>query len=81
MLGAKLLFTLYERAQFIEDKLLSKYEKAHTLWSEEEIKELGYSLQTSVKASVEKSKMLLERARRAQERLLEFDSFPKWEDK
>lgn len=80
VLGSKLLFSLYERTQYIEDKLLNKYDKAHTLWTDEEIKELGYSLQTSVKASIEKSKVLLHRARKAQERLLEYDSFPKWEE-
>ena len=76
LLGNKPLFTAYERAAFLEKLLLNKYEKQSTLWSGDEIKEMSYMFHLQIKAKLEKSKRLLERARNLQARLSRVETFP-----
>lgn len=75
-LGNREFFSLYERCQYLESKLLSDYEKIHNNWTDEEIEELGYTLKVSVKAYVARSQILLERIRHIQDRMLNHESFP-----
>lgn len=76
LLGSKPLFTVYERAAYLEKVLLNKYEKQSTLWSNDEIKEMSYMFQLQIKGKIEKAKMLLVRARNLQGRLINTASFP-----
>ena len=76
MLGSKPLFTVYERVEFLEKKLLDQYEKRSTLWSKEEIAEMSAMFQRQIIAKQNQAKQLLARARGLQQRLMKFDSFP-----
>jgi hypothetical protein len=76
VLGTKPIFTLYERAAYLEKDFLNKYEKQSTLWSNDEIKEMSYMFQLQIKGKIEKAKILLVRARNLQNRLSRPDSFP-----
>jgi hypothetical protein len=78
MLNNKHIFTLQERTEFIENKLLRKYEKEYTLWNEDEINQMGYSFQIMIRAKKEYLSIILERVRFAQERAINYDSFPIW---
>lgn len=76
MLGNKPFFTLRERAYFLEDALLTKFEKQSKLWTEDEIAEMSPDFQRTIRAKQRDTKQLLARARMVQWRLLQYETFP-----
>lgn len=80
LLGNKPLFTVQERVEYLEKKLLDQYEKRSTLWSKEEISEMSLMFQRQIIAKQNQAKHLLTRARGLQERLMRFDTFPTTHD-
>ena len=69
-LGPKWLFRPLDRAKYIEERLIRKYEREANLWSEEEIKEMGPEFQRTIRAKKKAAVLLLERLRAAQWRVL-----------
>lgn len=65
-LGAKALFTLGERAEYIEEALMQQYEKEAHLWSEAEILQMSPEFQRTIRARQRATQELLTRARAAE---------------
>lgn len=61
MLGAKPFFTLFERALYVEKKLLDQFEKEYAMWTPQEISKMGRHFQVSLKARQAKQTILLDR--------------------
>jgi hypothetical protein len=76
LLGNRPLFRALERAQFIEQALLKRYDKEASLWAPDEIAEMSPEFQRVIAARRKKTNYLLVRVRHAQWRLLQYESFP-----
>ena len=76
ILGNRPHHTLYERAKYIEKRLLAKYEKKHVLWSKAELAQMSRTMQVAIKAKLTQNEILLDRIRLVQERLANQESFP-----
>lgn len=75
-LGDRPMFTALERTEYLKAALEQRYEKESTLWSEDELAEMSSEFQRTIKARQAKTKELLVRARHAQWRVLQEESFP-----
>lgn len=69
ILSSKGIFTPMERAAYMEGRLLTKYDRAGRLWSEDEIAEMSKDFQRTIRARKREAERLLVRARAAQWRL------------
>lgn len=76
MLGDRHLLTVAERLDYLENKLARELDKKFTLWSEDEINELGPSLQNVVRAKQRKLRDKVSRLRKIQERIVQPDTHP-----
>jgi hypothetical protein len=74
-LGAKHLFTLYERANFIMNKLETQTDKVVN-WSQDEMQEMSAMFEKIIQAKQEKNKILYERVRFCQELIVKPNDFP-----
>jgi hypothetical protein len=70
MLGAKPFFTLFERALYVEKKLLEQFEKKYAMWSPKEVASMGRHFQVSLKARQAQQSILLDRIHFAQLRVI-----------
>jgi hypothetical protein len=70
LLGDRPLFTLVERAEFIERRLETLYEREAALWSEEEIAEMSPEFQRTLRARKRALVLLMDRVRTAQWRCM-----------
>lgn len=65
-LGNKAYLTVETRLNFLEKKLMKEYEKALSMWSEDELSELSEQFRKQVVAKQKQKFMLLERIRNIQ---------------
>ncbi len=74
LLGRKGLFTLKERADYLEQRLSAKFDRESTLWSEDEIDEMGPSFQKTIRARQKAVDDLARRVQNAQARSINYHS-------
>lgn len=72
-LGDRPLFSLIERVRHIENSLLKKYENESSLWTDDEINEMGPEFRRTLKARRVKYQWLLQRIRHVQWRVGEIE--------
>ena len=77
MLGDKAFYTVEERLNFLERQLTKEYEKALTLWTDEELEEMSPQFRKSIIAKQQEKIILLNRINHLQWRQLQLkDEFP-----
>lgn len=75
-LGSRPLFTTQERTAFLLDKLNTLFDRRFVIWTDEELSELGHSLQGSARARMFETNHLAQRIRALQLRLIHEDTHP-----
>lgn len=78
-LGNKRIHTIDERLIYLETYYENLFNKKYAMWTEEEINELGYSLQNSVRAKQEKLGRCRDKIRGIQKRFLLVETHPTFE--
>ena len=78
-LSSRKLVTVDERLDFLESFYDAKFKKQSAMWSQEEIDELGPSLQASVRARQEKLQRFIHKIRGIQRRARLIETHPTWE--
>lgn len=75
-LGSRLLPTAHERLLYLESHYEAYFKKQKSMWSDDEIEELGESLQNSVKARQEKLNRYIDKIRAIQMRQIRVETHP-----
>lgn len=78
-LSNRRLVDVSERLAYLESFYDAKFKHQQAMWSEDEIQELGYSLQQSVRARQEKLQRYVHKIRAIQRRDVMEETHPKWE--
>lgn len=78
-LSSRRLVTVDDRLDFLETFYDAIFKKQSSMWTEEEIEELGPSLQSSVKARQEKLQRYIHKIRGIQRRARLIETHPTWE--
>lgn len=78
-LSSRRLIVVDERLDFLESFYDAKFKKQSTMWSEDEIAELGPSLQSSVRARQEQLQRYIHKIRGIQRRARLIETHPTWE--
>ncbi len=79
-LSSRRLQTVDDRLLFLESYYDAKFKKQNAMWSEEEIEELGPSLQQSVRARQEKLQRYIHKIRGIQRRHTMIETHPTFEE-
>jgi hypothetical protein len=78
-LNSRRLVNVDERLEFLESFYDAKFKKQNSMWTEEEILELGPSLQNSVRAKQEQLQRYIHKIRNIQRRYRLVETHPTWE--
>jgi hypothetical protein len=79
-LGAKHLLTVDERLAHLELQYDKIFKKQKSMWTQEEIDELGFSLKGAVIERQNKLERYIDKIRAIHVRMILFDTHPKWTD-
>lgn len=79
-LSSRRLSTVDDRLMFLESYYDAKFKKQNAMWSEEEISELGFSLQKTVRAKQEKLQRYIHKIRGIQRRHTMVETHPTFEE-
>ena len=78
-LSNRRLTTVDDRLMFLESYYDAKFKQQNAMWTEEEINELGFSLQKSVRARQEKLQRYIHKIRAIQRRHIMVETHPTFE--
>lgn len=78
-LNNRRLVNVEERLEFLESYYDAKFKTQNAMWTEEEIQELGPSLQNSVRCRQEKLQRYVHKIRAIQRRHMMTETHPTWE--
>lgn len=78
-LSNRRLATVDDRLMFLESYYDAKFKQQNAMWTEEEINELGFSLQKSVRARQEKLQRYIHKIRAIQRRHIMVETHPTFE--
>ena len=79
-LGDRQLWTVFDRLLYLETYYDAYFKKQKSMWSEDEIEELGPSLKEAVRHRQEKLNRYIDKIRAIQVRQLKPETYPIWVD-
>lgn len=79
-LSNRRLVTVHDRLLYLESFYDAKFKKQQAMWTEEEINDLGYSLQIMVRARQEKLQRYIHKIRGIQRRHVMIETHPVFEE-
>ena len=79
-LSSRRLSTVDDRLMFLESYYDAKFKKQNAMWTEDEIQELGHSLQSSVRARQEQLQRYIHKIRAIQRRHVMIETHPTFEE-